>query len=319
MSVSLLDLSRPMLKAPPTHTEVFAEHYNQLLVVARSLVNNDIDQARDLVHDALIKFVRVAPDLRKINNIGSYLRTLVRNLFKSQRQRMSVVIPIETYNLFESVMSEVVDRYCNPHLLLQIQDVLRAICEYACSRKEELKFGSVLILRFFHGYHTSEIARVMGVSSSAVSHLLKLARAEVFVYLNDPKRLNFSHGVAHAGRVSGLNYGCLVDDLMDELRRAIFQPPSSHTCISRFTLQKLYVGPRQEQIDCKTLAHIVSCEGCLDAVNTLLGLEMLSTRYTIDTLGRRTKDQNKSEWTTTMRETPPKRAMLHSIQAAYGD
>src|SRR5262249_43202293 len=160
----------------------------------------------------------------------SYLRTLVRNLFKSQKQRTNVHsayrLIFESYDSIESRLPEVADRYRNPHLLLHLQDLLRVICEYACFRKERLKLGSILILRFFHGYHTSEIAQIMGVTAGAVSHQLKLAQAEAYLYLNDPARLNLSHeSEGIRGRLR-LNYGCLVDDLVDELRRAILSSPS---------------------------------------------------------------------------------------------
>ena len=314
----MLDDLRPGSGVSSTHIEVFAEHYDHLLIVARSLTNNDQDQARDLVHDAMIKFVRLRPDLHTINNIDSYLRTLVRNLFKSQKRRSNVhstyELVIENYDSVGSRLPEVADRYCNPHLLLQLQDVLRVICEYACVRKERLKLGSTLILRFFHGYYTSEIAQIMGVTASAVSHQLKLAQAEAYLYLNDPKRLNLSHEVTSIRGRLGLNYGCLADDLVDELRRAILSSHSCRKCILHFNLHKLYGEQRQKEIDCKTLAHIVSCVGCLDAVNTFLGLELLSNRYPGDTLSRRAKGRKTPQQTVAIRETVIRRAILPLIQ-----
>jgi RNA polymerase sigma factor (sigma-70 family) len=311
----MLDDLRPMPGASSTHIEVFAERYNQLLVVARSLINNNQDQARDLVHDALIKFVRLSPDLHAINNIDSYLRTLVRNLFRSQKRRTNVhsiyELTIENYNSIENGLSEVADRYCNPHLLLQLQDVLRVICEYACLRKERLKLGSIIILRFFHGYHTSEIAQIMSVTASAVSHQLKLAQAEAYLYLNNPKHPNLLHGISGVRGRLGLNYGCLVDDLVDELRRAVLSLPSCRKCILHFNLHKLYGGQRKKEIDCKTLAHIVSCVSCLDAVNTFLGLELLSMRYPADTLNRRAKDRKTSKHAVKVREAVTRQAILH--------
>jgi predicted transcriptional regulator len=177
-----------------------------------------------------------------------------------------------------------------------------------------LKLGSILILRFFHGYHTSEIAQIMGVTAGAVSHQLKLAQAEAYLYLNDPARLNLSHESAGIRGRLRLNYGCLVDDLVDELRRAILSSHSYRKCILHFNLHKLYGEQRRKEIDCKTLAHIVSCVGCLDAVNTFFGLELLSMRCPGDTLSRRAKGWKTSQKTVTFRETVTRRAILPLIR-----
>ena len=280
-----------MPQASSAHLDIFAKQYNRLFVAARSLTNYDEDQARDLVHDALIEFVHRCPDLHKITNIGGYLYTIIRNLSKARKRRLNdhfiYELSIENYDWIERGLPEVADRYSNPHLLLQIQDMLRVICEYACFRKERLKLGSVLILRFFHGYHTSEIAQVMSVTASSVSQLLKLARAEANLYLKDPELLNFSREIVSVRGSLGLKYGCLVEDLMNELRGAIFQSLCYRRCLLRHTLHKLYSGRNREDIDCKTLAHIVSCAHCLDTVNDFLGLDMLSARYPIDALNRR--------------------------------
>jgi RNA polymerase sigma factor (sigma-70 family) len=304
------------------HMDLFMGHYKQLLKAARSLTNNNQGQAIELVHDALIRFIRLSPDLHKINNLDGYLRTLIINVFRSQKRRLRVrsecELSIENYDSVESGLQGVADRYCNPHLLLHMQDVLRVICEYACFRKERLKVGSVLILRFFHGYHTSEIAEIMRVTSSAVSNLLKIARSEVCLYLNNPKHPGFSHEIVRIQAKSRLNYGCLVDDLVSELRRAIFQSPSCHKCILQFRLHKLYGGQHQQEIDCKTLSHIVSCADCLDGVNTLLGLELLSARYPGDMLSRCKKEWNMYQQRVVRRETVAQRAISSSIQASYG-
>jgi RNA polymerase sigma factor (sigma-70 family) len=319
----MLDSLNPMPGVSSAHLGVFAERYDELIEAARSLTNNNQGQAIELVHDALIKFVRHRPDLHQINNLDGYLRTLIRNLFKSQKQRMNLrserQLSMQSYDSVESGLPEVVDRYCNPHLLLQIQDELRAICEYACFRKERLKVGSALILRFFHGYHTSEIAKIMKVTASAVSHLLKIARSEVRLYLDNPKHTSFSQGIARVQGRAGLNYGCLVDDLIGELQRAIFQPPYHHKCILQFKLNKLYGRQYQKEIDCKTLAHIVSCADCLDGVNTLLGLELLSMRYPADTLSRCTRDWNICQQRIARRETMVWEAILSSIQVSCSD
>jgi|RhiMetdeSRZDD1v2_1073273.scaffolds.fasta_scaffold311390_2 DNA-directed RNA polymerase specialized sigma24 family protein len=294
----MLDNFQPAPEASITHISIFAERYNKLLAIARSLTRNDLGQAVDIVHDTLIEFVRYSPDLHKIDNLDGYLRAMLCNLFKTQKRRVAVrsecELSIENYDMIEGVLPGIVDRCYNPNLLLQKQDVLRVICEYACFRKERLKLGSVLILRFFHGYHTSEIALIMGVTASAVSHQLKLAQAEVCLYLKDPKHSNFFREIiAVRGRYK-LNYGSLADDLVGELRRVIFHSSSFRECILRSNLYKLYEGQCRKEIDCKTLAHIISCAGCLEAASAFLGLDLLSERYPADMLSRRVKGENTS-------------------------
>jgi DNA-directed RNA polymerase specialized sigma24 family protein len=319
----MLDNLSPMPEVSSTHLGIFAERYDELIEAARSLTNNNQEQAIELVHDALIIFVRYRPDLHKINNHDGYLRTLISNLYKSQKRRINLQsecqLSIENYDSVASGSPEVADRYGNPHLLLQIQDELRVICEYACFRKERLKVGSALILRFFHGYHTSEIAKIMKVTASAVSHLLKIARSEARLYLDNPKHTSFSREIARVQGRSGFNYGCLVDDLVGELRRAIFRSPCHHKCILQFKLDKLYGGQCQQEIDCKTLAHIVSCADCLDGVNNLLGLELLSMRYPNDMLSRCTRDWNMCQQRVARQGTMVRQTILASVQVSYGD
>jgi predicted transcriptional regulator len=195
-------------------------------------------------------------------------------------------LSIENYDWVEGAFPEIADRCHSPHLLLQMQDALRIICEYACFRRHKMKIGSVLILRFFHGYHTSEIAQIMRVTPSAVSHQLKLAQTEVCQYLNDPTQFNFYCDISDARSGNGLNYGCLVDDLVEELHQAIFQRSSFNECVLYASLCELYSCQDKGQIDCETLAHIVSCSKCLDAVSTILGLDLPAMRNPASELNR---------------------------------
>jgi len=52
-------------------------------------------------------------------------------------------------------------RTIDPRDQIQVHDELRRVYQYACARKETSKAGSVLILRFFHGYYPSEIAKLL--------------------------------------------------------------------------------------------------------------------------------------------------------------
>lgn len=320
-----MDDSGPKLEVSSIYIKIFAARYNTLLKVASLLAGKDREQAIDLVHDALLLFVHRSPDLCKINNLDGYLRRLMYNLFKSQKRRAAFrsvkEFSIDSYDSIEYVLPEVADRCHNPHLLLQTQDALRAICEYACFRKERLKIGSALILRFFHGYHTSEIAQIMGVTPSAVSHQLKLAQNEVSLYFNDPTNANFCHDIASARSEYGLKYGCLVDDLVEELRRAIFLSSSCDGCILYFDLCKLYGAQRKEEIDCKTLAHIVSCANCLSAVSAILELDLPTIRHPIDKLTRyaNTKDRRALQWSVTERGPVIYQNTAPAMCVSYGD
>jgi DNA-directed RNA polymerase specialized sigma24 family protein len=204
-----MDDSGPKPEASSVYMKIFEARYNKLLKAASLLAGIDRGQAVDLVHDALLVFVHRSPDLCKINNLDGYLRRLMYNLFKSQKRRAAFrsvnEFSVDNYDSVEYVLHEIADRCHNPHLLLQMQDALRAVCEYACFRKERLKIGSALLLRFFHGYHTGEIAQIMGVTPGAVSHQLKLAHSEISLYFNDPTNANFYRDIAGARSEYGLN------------------------------------------------------------------------------------------------------------------
>src|SRR6185436_15300301 len=50
-------------------------------------------------------------------------------------------------------------------------------------------------------------------------------------------------------------------------------------CLSAHELKEIYGGGNADALTTAKLAHIVSCHGCLDAVNSLLGLPQLAQRY----------------------------------------
>ena len=67
-------------------------------------------------------------------------------------------------------------------------------------------------------------------------------------------------------------------DLMLELRQMIFNSREGD-CLSQAELEDIYAGGNADALTTAKLAHIVSCSGCLDAVNGLLGLPLLAQRY----------------------------------------
>jgi hypothetical protein len=83
---------------------------------------------------------------------------------------------------------------------LQVKEELRGVCEYACLRKDTSKAGSVLILRFFHGFYPKEIAKILRSPLRLANDWLRIARHEARAYLEHPSTLRF---LPHANRSSG--------------------------------------------------------------------------------------------------------------------
>ena len=262
-----------------THEEVFLERYERLLGQALHITERRYSAAEDLVHDAFIQFTLSKPDLSAINDLDSYLFIVLRNMHLSQVRRSS-------YNRFAPISIAEYDSAAIGLRSLDIQNQvvvaneLLRICDYACARKETSKAAGVLILRFFHGYFTSEIAAVINSTRRTVHEWLRLARNEVKVYLDDPK-------VADSSESLSLMKAGNEHDLLAVLRDRIFS--SRHgACLSAKQLNSLYVE-NGSPIDCKTLAHIASCRYCLDQVNNIRKLPPLSDRYPTDALGSDTR------------------------------
>ena len=81
---------------------------------------------------------------------------------------------------------------------------LACVCRYACLRKGSSKAGSILILRFFHGYFPSEIAQIARCTPHLVDDWLRIARREARLFREEPHRLRFlrSHAAIRArGRI----------------------------------------------------------------------------------------------------------------------
>src|SRR6266851_6745624 len=268
--------------------ELFLARYERLMGWALHLTDGERDRAEDLLHDAFIQFTLMGPDLEHIENVDGYLRTTLRNLHLSQLRRMTQVqhlsLSIADYDSVEIGL-----RSMELHTQVQVRDELRQICRYACLRKETAKAGSVLILRFFHGYYPSEIAQLMGATRSVVNDLMWIARREAKLYLSDPTAVKFMPAASGSADKTGKSFTeaeapKTPGDLLAELREEIYRSRRGK-CLSADQLQGIYGGGAPRAVDCLTLAHIVSCPSCLDAINRLVGLPPRSDRSPSDALG----------------------------------
>ncbi|HEX7957225.1 MAG TPA: RNA polymerase sigma factor, partial [Pyrinomonadaceae bacterium] len=263
--------------------EVFLARYGRLRSWALRLTAGDAARAEDLVHDAFVQFTFARPDLARVGNLDGYLYRMLRNLNISQMRRAGRRRGDEPA-VYEYDSAEFVLRAADPRDLIRVQDELRQVCRYACLRKETSKAGSVLILRFMHGYYPAEIARFTGSTREAVEERLRVARNEARQFLRDPESLRFigkEGGRGAAANATG--FAQTPEELLRDLRRRVFESCRGE-CFSAERLAGLY-SAEGGRPDAPTLAHLVSCPVCADEVNSLRGLPALSGRYPTDSLG----------------------------------
>jgi DNA-directed RNA polymerase specialized sigma24 family protein len=272
------------------HRDVFLERYEGLHSWAIQITANDRALAEDLLHDLFILFTLSQPDLARIENLDNYLYASLRNLHVSQLRRTTrgrfeqlSIVEYESAKLSLHSIGSGRD-------LIQAQDELRRICHYACARKATANAASVLILRFFHGYYPSEIARVMRSTRQAVDVRLRAARTEAKAYLENSKSLTFMSGsqASVTPEVFPARFARAAGDFLLELQQTIFDSRQGE-CLDLEELSDLYASGRQGPLSRKHLTHIVSCPVCLDTVNNLLGLSLLAERYPTDTMDKDNK------------------------------
>lgn len=270
-------------KTEITPEELFIRHYGQLLGWSLHLTGGDRAAAEDLLHDVYILFSLHRPDLSSIANLQGYLYTMIRNLHIS-RLRRAARSPLKQLSAIDFDSAERVLHTLTTEDRVLVQDELRAVCRYACARKEKAKAACALILRFFHGYYPSEVARVLRTTRQAVDVRLLRARNEVKLFLENPRALGLLDGRPSVG-AAPTGIARPADDFLNELRETVYQSRPG-PCLSRLRLKELYRPDAETRPEQAQLAHIVSCPECLDEVNRLLGIPRLSERHPADSITR---------------------------------
>lgn len=268
-------------KIAHSHEDIFIERYDRLMGWTLRLTQNQ-EKAEDLLHDAFIHFTLARPDLGAIQNLEGYLYAIVRNLHLSQVRR-DARHAVTQLSLIDFDSAEMGLRSIDPRAQSQVRDELRHICHYACIRKVTSKAGSVLILRFFHGYFPGEIARLLRSPRRAVDDWMRIARREVRLHIENPGRLSIA-GETPAAALSQIVFGQTSVEFLASLRRAIFAAKHGE-CPTLEDWQQIYASTEGDSLDSSLLAHLVSCPRCLDEINRMLGLPPLSDRYPTDMLG----------------------------------
>lgn len=262
--------------------EAFIQHYKWLIRWALQFTNNDRARAEDLVQEVFAQFAFAHTDLSAVQNIPAYLYTTLRNTHVSE-VRIAGRSHLKSLSIVEYSIADAALGASDPCGLYQTQDQLRRICQYACVRKQSSRAGSVLILRFFHGYHLSEVAEVLGGTCQAVRQCLRFARNEARLFLDDPGALKFIDKTQAVNIVSSGTVHS-PEELLADLRLAIFRSRQGE-CLATESLRALYQKGLIVMADNSTLAHVVSCPQCLEGANRELGLPLLADRHPADALG----------------------------------
>jgi len=273
----MLDQRRVAAQPDEKREQLFTERYEGLLAWAMRLTDQQRDAAEDLVQDAFVQFVLGRTRLEEIENIDGYLRRMLRYMHISRLSRSAQHLHEAALSVADYDSCQLGWTAIEPSRRMQAFEELHQICTYACARKESSRAGSVLILRFFHDYFPTEIASILNSSRHCVDQWQGLARREVKLFMDEPRRLRFVNGTgpSDAHQVRYLKSDC---DLMPELRQMIFNSRRGD-CLSTKELEGFYDGGNADALTTAKLAHIVSCCACLDAVNSLLGLPLLAQRY----------------------------------------
>jgi DNA-directed RNA polymerase specialized sigma24 family protein len=262
--------------------QLLTGHYSRLLQWASALTRGDSSKAEEIVQEFCLYITLTKPDLSHVANLDGYLYTSLRHIYLSSLSRASReamhLVSIEEFDSFAFAVSAP-----STGDSLQRQNDLRRICAFAVWRKESSKSASYFILHFFHGYARREIAELALLPMAAIYNKLKTARSEVRSYLGEPGKLrmvNSNHPPEPAlswSPVSSI-------ELFNQLRASILAARATD-CLPEEELLAHYRSSTPRPISCSLLAHMVSCERCLSAVDHHFRRPTLKDREPLDALG----------------------------------
>jgi DNA-directed RNA polymerase specialized sigma24 family protein len=266
-------------KRSPNNETIFLDHYEWLLDWARQHTQGAADEAEDLVQDLYVRFVQMknGPTFQDEDAIRAYLYTSLKNLFisrklRSGRDAVSGLLAVDFDSVDFAIAS--IDR----SQLLHVRSDLAGICEYACVRRKTSRAGSVLILRFFLGFLSTEVMALLRARRSNVDTLIETARLEGKAYLSRPGVLRFLSRADLKAPAFPRYLPEQPEALFAELQRRIFSEAEG-VCLPAEELRERYSMPDAPTFSTQEIAHLASCRKCLGIAARCLGLPDLALRF----------------------------------------
>ncbi len=263
------------------HEGVFLARYTRLYDRALALTR-DPALAEDLVQDAFVQFVLSRTPLDEIKSVDAYLFAMLQHMHVSQVRR-AVRGRQSSLELLDHDSADIAFKGTDAASRYLAAEQLGLICEYACHRRWTSKTGSVLLLRFFHGYYLREIALLLRTPPSGVDGFLHLAKREARASLDNPPGLALMP--ARPGERPLQRGGLAAANCLNQLRSRVFNL-AHQECLSSDWFERTYGGGSPDAVSCDHAAELVTCPRCLDAANRRLGLPLLADRFPTDVLGQ---------------------------------
>lgn len=257
----------------------FQENYQTLQRWALQITSYDRELAEDLLHDVYLRFNQRQERPDDVESVHGYLYVAIKNAYVTYLRKKTRTASHQL-SLLDHEFADNATLVVDPRFAIKVHDELRAICQYACARKATSISASILILRFFHGYFSAEVSRVVNRSRNAVEARLLKARREAAAHISNPVQIDTSGSLRRTGGGEWIKPRA---DLLLELREHVFSAVTGR-CFSDETLRKFY-RRAEAGVGREELSHLVSCGECLNTVNALLHMPKLNERHPLDTLG----------------------------------
>jgi len=279
----------------PALQAVFEKRYAWLLRWALHFTENDRAEAEDLVQETFVRLLLTWDSLRDLDDLEPLLYSYLRyeHLSERRRGRGRAFQRLSTAD-FDTLAISL--RSSSTLDQIDVQNEIREILAFLIWRRRTARFASMFLLRFFHGYFPEEIASICISKRVAVDLGLSQARRELKSHLADPRQIHVL-GRSPFPEQKPVNTAIPVDDFEQELRRNIFHA-HDEPCPSIEELERAYNSLNQRSIESNLLAHIVTCQPCLDRTARHCNLPPPSSRSMNDSFGRSPRGKAKKSGAT---------------------